>query len=221
MVLVNQPIENLIIMSFKDWTLQNLEDTFLLEATENCEQLTDWLNMPYDIRQEEETQLEQLQKGLKKFALHWNEQEWKMKFISLLLNMVNYSHKTYNIFYERTLQGEVKGYLLKGKVDSLIAQGQYEPKMPYFCFHEYKKEKGTADDPLAQLLSAMLVAQVLNENQQPIYGCYVIGRNWFFVTLIEHTYCVSNNYSVTQKDELQKVYTILINLKTIIEHQLD
>lgn len=215
-----EPIEKLKIMSFNEWTLQELEDTFALRPDCQSNFLEHWLNMPYQISQAEQQQLDNLQKGLSRFALYWNEQEWKMKFISLLLNLVDYSSQEYNIFYERQIQAAVDKYLLKGKVDSVIAKGTYQPKVPYFCFHEYKKEKGTTDDPLAQLLSAMLVAQKLNNNQKPVYGCYVVGRNWFFVTLKDNCYCVSNNYSVTQKDELRMVYGILMNLKVIIINEL-
>ncbi|MGB0929991.1 MAG: hypothetical protein ACPGVB_04400 [Chitinophagales bacterium] len=87
-------------------------------------------------------------------------------------------------------------------------------------FHEYKKEKGSADDPIGQLLAAMMVGQKLNDNQKPVYGAYVVGRNWFFVVLEGKKYCINNNFSVTQKDELEGIYRNLVAIKGIIEEEL-
>jgi glutathione peroxidase-family protein len=53
----------------------------------------------------------------------------------------------------------------------MLAAGYFEPKAPFFFLQEYKKEKGTADDVIGQLLSAMLVAQNINNNNKPLYGC--------------------------------------------------
>ena len=38
-------------------------------------------------------------------------------------------------------------------------------------------------DPAGQTLAAMLVAQVLNQHQQTIYGAYVVGSDWNFMVL--------------------------------------
>ena len=62
-------------------------------------------------------------------------------FIRKPFNLVDYLEQEYNIFYERQLQAAVDKYLLKGKVDSVIAKGTYQLKVPYFCFHEDKKEQ--------------------------------------------------------------------------------
>ena len=135
--------------------------------------------------------------------------------------MAEIKSKTYNIFLERTIAATFDSdYKLSGKPDLIVASGIFEPKNPYFFFHEYKKEKGSADDPIEQLLSAMLVGQKLNNNQKPVYGTYVVGRNWFFVVLEGKNYCISNNFSVTQKDELEGIYRNLLGIKVIIEEEL-
>lgn len=66
----------------------------------------------------------------------------------------------------------------------------------------------------------MLATQQLNPKDKPIYGAYVIGRNWFFVILDGTDYCISNNFSATHEDELQAIFGALLNLKIIIEKEL-
>jgi hypothetical protein len=62
----------------------------------------------------------------------------------------------------------------------------------------------------------MLVAQQLNNNDSPIYGCYVIGRDWYFMVLENTQYSISRDYScVTQ--EVFEIYKILKNLSVRIE----
>lgn len=48
----------------------------------------------------------------------------------------------------------------------------------------------------------MLVAQTLNTAPHPIYGCYVLGRNWFFVVLTGTDYAISDDFVATQSDLL-------------------
>ena len=81
-----------------------------------------------------------------------------------------------------------------------------------------KKEKGADNDPLGQLLIAMLTASELNNNTQPLYGAYVAGRNWFFLTLKDNTYCISNEYVAT-RDDIYDIFKIIKALKTIITAQ--
>ena len=62
----------------------------------------------------------------------------------------------------------------------------------------------------------MLVAQKLNDHKFPIYGCYVIGRNWYFMILQGKEYAISNDFSCVD-DEVYDIYKILKNLNTQIE----
>lgn len=208
------------IMPLRTWTTQNLEDTFGINRVLQFAKLNDWLKLPFAIEEGIQDHLEILRQELLFHAEHWNEAELKWYFISNLVNLVNFKTKDYYLFLERSVEATIGDITLKGFVDAMVAKGKYDPKLPYFCFHEYKKEKGSSDDPRGQLLSAMLVAQHLNQNNKPIYGAYVIGRNWFFVVLEGKEYGVSNNYSATHEDELQAIFGILSNLKGIIEREL-
>jgi hypothetical protein len=100
-------------------------------------------------------------------------------------------------------------------VDFLVATGKSKPIQPFFFLHEYKRLRGRENDPLAQLLVEMLAAQELNEHTSPLYGCHVIGRNWFFVVIEGRNYAESNQYSVSD-DGIYKVFSMLQEAKAII-----
>ena len=137
-----------------------------------------------------------------------------------MLKYINFSSTHYNPFLERKISGVIDNYELTGRVDFMVASGEYEPIHPYFYFSEYKREKGSVNDPLAQLLGAMIVGQQLNNNNKPVYGAYIIGRNWFFLTLKDRGYCKSEVFAVTRQEHLEQVFTILMNVKKIIEEKL-
>ena len=57
----------------------------------------------------------------------------------------------------------------------------------------------------------MLVGQTQNEDNLPIYGCYVVGRNWFFMTLEDKNYAISKAYSADDED----IFEIVKSLKSL------
>lgn len=116
----------------------------------------------------------------------------------------------------------------------MLAKGRQKPIKPYFFIHEYKApyspkgnievsplwgdERGAGDaDPKGQLLAELLTAQTNNENQFPMYGCYVVGRNWFFVVLEGNQYAVSDAFVSSQED----IYQIIAILKKMKEYIKD
>lgn len=64
-----------------------------------------------------------------------------------------------------------------------------------------------------------MVAQVQNENDMPVYGCYVMGRFWFFVVLYGNEYAVSDAYTATQ-DDIFQIVSILRAVKVKIEERI-
>lgn len=96
-----------------------------------------------------------------------------------------------------------------------MASGTQSPKQPFFFIHEYKKQLDTSNDPLGQLLAAMVAAQKLNQSSHPIYGAYIIGRHWYFVILDGILYSESFAYDAT-KEEIIAIVKILRHTKTII-----
>lgn len=223
--------EPIITMAFTQWTTQQLEDTFKLNRLTHCVILEEWVKMDYETSEEVIKQLDIYRKELDVYAPYWNEMELRLNFIGPLLHLVNYRTAHYQTFAERSLSVKKGNFILNGNVDFMVASGKYEPKQPFFFFHvepeseiptndgKYKKEKGTADDPIAQVLSAMLAGQTLNEYKKPIYGAYVIGRMWFFMVLRNSEYCISKAY-VASNDDIVDIYRILVSLKEIILRDL-
>lgn len=206
--------------SFRNWTRQEIADKFGLDVKNSCQKLDSWLKVNGNIPKETEIELKRLQSKLKENVDTWNEQELIIKFIALLIDKVDYDSANFKSFANRRLKGEIDGEEIAGEVDLMIASGKFEPKEPYFCLHEYKKEKGVDNDPLGQLIIAMMTAQALNNNQHPIYGAYVMGRNWFFLTLEEREYCISDEFVATRED-IFTIYEILQNLKSIIQEMME
>lgn len=132
----------------------------------------------------------------------WNEDEYKFLFISPFLKLVNFYSTYYSVFTQRPLsiQYDNGSKLTQGNVEWMLAQGRQIPENPHFFLHEYKPEKRRDNDPLGQLLIAMVAAQAVNADDQTIYGIYVNGRNWFFVALVGKTYAVGNPYVSTSND---------------------
>ncbi len=205
--------------TFKFWTRQNIADKFGLDTKSNCKDLDHWINADIVITADEKKELIRLQQKLRKNVDSWNEQELIIKFIALLIDKVDYDNNEYKAFANRRLSGEIDGEMVSGEVDLMIATGKYEPKEPYFCLHEYKKEKGVDNDPLGQLIIAMMTAQEINKLSTPIYGAYVMGRNWFFLTLQGRKYCISDEYVAT-RDDIFQIFKILKQLKVILAKAL-
>ena len=65
------------------------------------------------------------------------------------------------------------------------------------------------------LLDEMLAAQTLNNNNRYVYGCYVIGRFWFFLILKEKEYIISKDFSIT--DEITDILRIFKGINVQIE----
>lgn len=206
-------------MAFKDLSTQYILNKFNLKRVKKCQTLQDWLDAPFEISDSIRNELEILRNRLDDEGLFYNEEELKWKFLGPLINLVDYYNQPYNVFIDRTIKGEIDGKKIGGRVDFMLATGAYDPSAPYFFIHEYKKEKGTADDPLGQLLGGMLVAQKLNDNGKPLYGCYLIGRYWHFVVLDNREFAVTSGH-VGSNDDIFEIYGMLVKIKTIIKEQL-
>lgn len=101
----------------------------------------------------------------------------------------------------------------------MIASGFRNPKMPYFCLSRQKKQTAPNTYPQTESLIAMLAMQKLNEDKNPIYGCYIVGRMWVFMALEEKKYAFSKSFTVDD-DEIFDIYRILKSLKWHIEQRI-
>ncbi len=194
----------------------------LLKLDELSSTLHNWLNTQTALDMFEEHVFKKILKDAKINIASWNEEELKMYFISYIIDLSNLrSSKNIRSFFERTIDAEVEGIYLKTKTDFMIAKGVLDlVKTPYFHFQEYKKEKDPHGDPLEQLLEAFLIAQAMNQNGKPMYGAYIVGRYWYFVTMEAKEYCVSPSYDSTKETELMHIIAILRHFKVILETTL-
>lgn len=199
--------------NFIDCRLAYLEKTFQLKRTQNPNELADLLNAPVLLSEVEQYFIEKLRHSLTYNIWSWNEQELSLHFIGPLFTLVDFSNDKFGMFAQRTISATINNTELTGKPDGVIAAGYWEPEVPFFCFHEYKKEIDNTGDPAGQCLAAMLVGQALNTNiNTTIYGCYVVGRDWYFMTLHNQVYAISNVYAATT-DDIVQIFAILKKLK--------
>ncbi|MCW5200486.1 hypothetical protein VU07_01530 [Desulfobulbus sp. F4] len=202
--------------SFKEWTLAELDRTFSLTVTDDSSILKSWLSGQSEISAFEHEALDSSRSLLVAHVYDWNETELAYNFIGPVMALVRFSSKQFNFFAERSLSGTVDGIEMNGRPDGIIASGFREPQQPYFCLQEYKKEKDPEGDPAGQVLAAMLVAQEINQHRLPVYGCYVKGEVWHFMTLQGRSYSISEGYLATRHEDLKSIFSILKFLKTII-----
>jgi hypothetical protein len=206
--------------SFERWTIDEVETYFTIHQTYQNATLEAWLSSTQALTDTEHHTLEALRQKASENIEFWNEEDLKMKFIAFLLALVPFDEGRYKGFLERTIKATVKGEVISGVVDYIVATGKAEPQVPFFFLQEYKPHRRPGRDALAQVLSAMIAARERNAPQKTMYGSYVIGRQWFFLVLEENTYTISQAFDITQED-IVRVVQILRGMKRIIEQWLD
>ncbi len=209
----------MITKNFEQWLAEEVEETFGYTKEETTEGLESWLSDLSPVQLDNNVEL--MRKLLLQNIDSWNEDELKMMFIAPFLSAIqfnNYPH--YKVFTQRLSKIESENVNSQGKIEWMIATGRQTPKKPFFFLHEYKPEKSSGNDPLGQLLIAMVYAQKQNQLEMPLYGCYVLGRLWFFVVLEGKKYSVSKAFDSTQKEDLQEIISILQKLKNYIHQYL-
>lgn len=205
--------------TFKDWDLDKLDKAFGLSQIWQSELLEQWENADIDISEFEKNNLLNFQKSLIRGGRAWNEVELENKFISPLIMTASIDDEKIGYFLERPLSGIVGDYELSGIVDGMIATGIRNPRLPYFCFHEYKRSIENQGTPDAQVLAAMLVARELNQNKLPIYGLFVVGIVWNFIVLKDNQYCISRTFHA-DNEEVFIIFKMIKALKEIIYAEL-
>ncbi len=208
--------------SFKYWTRDELYKELGLNIAPKMPILVQWLNANPTIRVEERLFLDNLATKSENSIDAWNEAELMQKFINKVIDLVDFDlpQQRCTYFVERYLSATVQKHTLYGYADWMVAEGVIRPSHPYFFMHEYKPEGEKQIDGRGQLLALMLVAQELNKDEQPIYGCFVHGRMWFFVVLQGLSYDISQAYDATRKEALHKIFQILQHQKEIILNKI-
>jgi hypothetical protein len=63
----------------------------------------------------------------------------------------------------------------------------------------------------------MLISQEKNQDGKPIYGCHVIGENWYFMVMHGREYAIDTGFVATKSEELLKIYAILKRFKAVLK----
>ncbi len=189
------------------------------DSADQCLVLKKWLAASGKLTPLQETLLADIHHRSIDYINGWNEEELKMKLISLLFYIADIEERgKIATFFERPLKATIKKYKISVICDCLVAtpKGLTTPKYPYFFLQEFKKEKGDSQDPEAQMLAAMLIAQQVNNDEKTIYGSWLVGSNWKFTTLTDKQYCTSPWFDATNKVDLLRIVFIIRQLKNII-----
>jgi hypothetical protein len=203
--------------------IEDVLDAFHLKRNTKCALLDSWLGVVSEFTESQKQVLELKRTLLLEEGEFWNEEELKMQFLAFLFDIANINEKDkIKLFFERPLTAVLNGYELSVVCDAMVAtpKGIGKPKRPYFFLQEFKKQKN-APDAEGQMLMAMLIAQAENGNENPIYGCWIQGRNWIFTTLHQNNYCVSKQFDAIDKDDLFTIMSALRELKVIILKQIE
>jgi hypothetical protein len=203
--------------SFEQWLYEDVEQAFGLTRLFAHPLLDNLKSQTIKPTPVQSTQLEKLRTRLFEYVDSWNEDEIKFLFISPLIDIVDYKSPDYKVFTQRPMSVSYENgtKTTSGKVEFMIATGKQTPRKPFFFLHEYKQENRRDNDPLGQLLIAMVAAQIQNEDGKPLFGCYVSGRNWFFVVLDTKEYSVSNAYNAADSAMLLQILAILFHFKDL------
>lgn len=203
--------------SFDTWNYEQVEDAFGISPLRTNPTFEYWLKAEdCDPDDSEKKLLDYYRDLLFEEVQNWNEDELKLFFIGPVLGLIHFKTANFKPFTQRTLTIETETVSASGKVDFMLAKGKVLPKTPYFCLHEYKQEHRRDNDPLGQLLIGMVAAQAKNRAEFPIYGCYVSGRNWFFVLIEGDKYYVSDAYVATSED-IYKIFAIMKKCKLLVD----
>lgn len=202
-----------------EWTLDSIDQAFGLRQVRKSVVLDEWLSYAYELTPIEQQVMTDLRENFMLGGDDWNEYELENKFISPLIVFSKIDNERFAYFLERPLAAQIGDYELSGLVDGMVATGFRNPRQPYFCMAEYKRGTDPNGDPKGQALIAMLVAQHLNNNEKPVYGCFIIGKMWHFMVLEGKTYRISKSYTCDD-DEIFDIFRIAKGLRHQVEKQL-
>lgn len=144
------------------------------------------------------------------------EEDLKMKFLSPILNQVDFLTDKFHDWYDANLSGIVNGVEIKGFAGIMIASGTRSPRKPYFFIQEFKPSMPDRT-PEVQLLAELLVTIEKNKTTL-VRGAYIIGQYWKFVILEkigenDFQYFVSSSFDSLDIADLKQIYVILQAVK--------
>jgi hypothetical protein len=197
-----------------------IAETFKLERSGKCIHLENWLNGQFELSINEQQLLDEVYAEMLQSANYLNEEEIKIRLIAPLFQIAHIEEENnIRVFFERSLSAVIGDVQISVVCDCMVAASTIfkTPTHPYFFLQEFKKAKGEKRDPEAQMLLAMLAAQSINKDDQPIYGGFLIGSVWQLTTLVGKEYCTSRPYYASNRADLQQLVFSLRQLKHLIK----
>jgi hypothetical protein len=210
-------MENVVKLNHYD--VSEVIDSFDIDRVNTCLHLNNWLAATGNLEPWQEELLKSVHEENFLRWDEWNEEELKMKFVSLVLFLSKIDeYQKVHTFFERPMVGVVDNIKISVIVDCMVATPKKSgnPKAPYFFLQEFKRSKGDSHDPEGQMLAAMILAQELNNDGKIVYGCWMQGKVWNFTTLHKTDYCVSRIYDAANANDLLQIVFILRKLKELI-----
>jgi hypothetical protein len=186
----------------------------------NTPLLEDWISVNGELNELDKIIIGESLEKLIRNVDSWNEEELKMNFISIVIFLARFDEPI-RIYYDRELKFKIREFTLLCKADMVLSKGFGELLLtPYFFLHEYKREKKYSGDPVGQMLGGMLIGQAKNNNDKPMYGCYVQGRFWFFSILDGNQYVISQAFDAATMEGSKQIIMILRKMKELIHTKL-
>jgi hypothetical protein len=224
------------IVDLTAFSHENVNEAFgLTQDFKNSELLEKWLKRAksIEISTEEKAKLTALQDKLLIYGKAWNVQELKERFISPMTESVNFYdfEAKYGSFSNRYMETILQNTVVRGKVDWIVATGQYQPKQPFVFLNTHTYENSGGIDPVGQLIATLYIAKVLSQkpvkpslfnpkpkvySNIPLYGMYIIGSLWYFVRLKGNRYYISPAYDATYTEELHNIFRMLKSQRLMI-----
>jgi hypothetical protein len=204
---------------FNTFTLKDTERLFQLRRDDDLPFIKDWLNAPLVVPDEETTaHLERLRKIFLVWKDHWNESEARTRFSIPLLDLVGFNLPPFQPFLQKRVFFEKRECRIHGQVDWSLARAVEQTSPPIFFLQDQKRFRKN-DDPLAQLIAAMMISKMHLKEKFIGMGACVIGAEWRWVAADRDVYAVSAPLSPTQLTELIRLYSQLLWAKaTLVNH---
>ena len=215
---------------FLAWSAQMAHTAFDLINLPTLPSLEAWMNKPVDpLSDIDESYIKNTLTNIGNRARFWSESDIKMKLIGPALVASRLDNRKFSSFAEVTLRTHlttIDGETIKvsGRPDIIVAMGEYEAQLPYFCMQEYKRQLKSKGDPQGQMLIELIAARQINLNEgktlDVMYGAFTIGRDWIFATLEGNQYALSKTFLLDVEADLIEVTRRLRALKYVIAEML-
>ena len=145
---------------FSNWTTQMAHDAFGLKAVETLPSLKEWENGVAIISAYDRQKLADLLTYAKPRVSFWSEGDIKLKLLGPMLVIANIDNSEFSTFSETLIKAHIETVqdgkiTVAGRPDLMVATGEFEAKLPYFCMQEYKPKK-RGSDPRGQTLVALM-----------------------------------------------------------------